>query len=85
MEVSRSVFYDSQRHQPSRGELDDEALSEWIAETRVATRGVYGWPRVECSARPRPTTCEPTLVCDAMQMAIDARRRRETDSRTPLH
>ncbi len=46
MEVSWSAYYDWQRHQPSRREIDDKALGERIAEIHKSSRGVHGCPRV---------------------------------------
>jgi transposase InsO family protein len=51
LEVSRSAFYAWQHHQPSRRQLDDETLSERVAEIHSDTRGVYGWPRVYAQLR----------------------------------
>ena len=51
MEVSRSAFYDWQRHQPSRREIDDQILGERIAEIHKKSRGVYGCPRVHAQLR----------------------------------
>ena len=39
VEVSRSAYYEWQRHQPSRREIDDQILGERIAEIHQASRG----------------------------------------------
>ena len=51
MEVSRSAYYQWQRHQPSRREIDDQTLGERIAEIHKKSRGVYGCPRVHAQLR----------------------------------
>jgi transposase InsO family protein len=51
MQVSRSAFYDWHQHQPSRRELDDQALGERIEVIHAESRRTYGWPRVYAQLR----------------------------------
>jgi transposase InsO family protein len=51
MEVSRSAYYDWHKHQPSRRELDDQALAERIKAIHAASRATYGCPRVHAQLR----------------------------------
>jgi transposase InsO family protein len=46
LEVSRSAFYEWQKHVPSARQLADEQLGERIQEIYDESRGTYGWPRV---------------------------------------
>jgi HTH-like domain len=56
MEVSRSAFYEWQRHRPSRRKVDDEKLGGRIAEIHKKSRGTYGCPRVHAQLRREATT-----------------------------
>jgi len=51
MEVSRSAFYEWNKHTPSRRELDDARLAERIKAIHAEHRGVYGCPRVHAQLR----------------------------------
>jgi transposase InsO family protein len=51
MEVSRSAFYEWQRHRPTRREIDDKKLGERIVEIHNNSRGSYGCPRVHAQLR----------------------------------
>jgi putative transposase len=51
MEVSRSAFYEWNKHTPSRRELDDAGLAERIKAVHADHRGVYGCPRVHAHLR----------------------------------
>jgi transposase InsO family protein len=51
MEVSRSAYYQWQRHEPSRRQIDDDKLGERIAAIHTKSRGIYGCPRVHAQLR----------------------------------
>jgi transposase InsO family protein len=51
LEVSRSAFYEWDKHLPSARELADEELAERIEAIWDGSRGTYGWPRVHAQLR----------------------------------
>ncbi len=51
LEVSRSAYYDWSRHVPSARAVADDELGERIEAIHTASRGTYGWPRVQRALR----------------------------------
>ncbi len=51
LEVSRSAFYNWHQHLPPPRHLADEELAERIEAIHNASRGTYGWPRVQAQLR----------------------------------
>jgi transposase InsO family protein len=49
MEVSRSAFYEWQKHEPTRRDIDDEELARRIVEIHDHSRGTYGAPRIHAA------------------------------------
>jgi hypothetical protein len=72
MEVSRSAYYQWQRHQPSRREVDDQTLGERIAEIHQASRGIYGCPRVHAQLRRDGFHVSRKRVARALQASMEA-------------
>lgn len=80
LEVSRSAFYDFAQHRPSARQMADEALAERIGEIFDASRGTYGWPRVQRALRDEGTHASRKRVARIMaQKGLIGRcRRRRT-------
>jgi len=51
LEVSRSAYYDWSSHSPSARQRADDLLAERIKAIHAASRGTYGWPRVQRALR----------------------------------
>jgi transposase InsO family protein len=85
LEVSRSAYYEWSHHQPSRRQLDDEALGERIQAIYDESRGTYGWPRVHRALRAESIHASRKRVARIMRQKglVGRCRRRWTKTTTP--